>query len=73
MEIDVRGVHDKCEIKKIRYSDDEYLKFSGYGGPSGDLKIFDIVDTEAEEDVTLYLKDIDNLIKALEKAKELWA
>ena len=66
MEIDIRNPSD-VEITKIKFADGEYIKRVIYGD-----KVIEI-ETAGNYSVEIYMRDIDNLIKALQKAKELWA
>lgn len=61
MEIDIRNVDDG--ITSIRFADTEEDIVEGHGT---------YVDIARIEEGRVRIKDIDNLIKALEKAKEIW-
>ena len=73
MEIDVRNDDVESSEVNIRYSDTEYLTLERNIGPLCSQKGVTVVDEHDLEEYTFYLCDIDNLIKALQKAKELWA
>tara|TARA_R110000803_G_scaffold13482_9_gene37938 strand:- start:20679 stop:20891 length:213 start_codon:yes stop_codon:yes gene_type:complete len=63
--IDIRNANDYEEITEIQFGNDETLV---YGSTESDLFY---VRSEAKL-VPVYIESIDNMIKALEQAKELW-
>lgn len=63
--IDIRDT-DEVEIEKIIYGDDVYIR------PYCDDYDYIAVYDEDHDGITIRKGDINNLIKALEKAKELW-
>lgn len=65
MEIDIRN-NVETQITKIRFAEDDYLEV--YESDPSILRIADGCGCETY----IYIKDIDNLIKALEKAKEVF-
>lgn len=63
MQIDIRSeTYD--DIKKIYYADDEYLERTANGAME--------IRVGEHHFVEIWIHDIDNLIKALQKAKEIW-
>ena len=66
MEIDIRNPLD-VEITKLKFADGEYINRVS----CSDMVIE--IETAGGDLVEIYMRDIDNLIKALQKAKELWA
>lgn len=64
MEIDIREPRQGF-VEVIKFSDSDSLNY--------DCKIFfSIESSNYERDHRVYFKDVDNMIKALKKAKELW-
>ena len=63
MEIDIRG-HSKEEIKQIRFGENSFDIIEHSEG-----RIF----IAKEDNGLVMIEDIDNLILALLKAKELWS
>lgn len=63
MEIDIRK--ESGEIDKIIFSDGEYVTRD----PEDVLLIFT---NQGRQKIEVWDKDVDNLIKALQKSKELW-
>jgi len=65
VQIDVREIGDNITIDTISFGDDEYLSCDDL-----DNEIFTV--RSEDKIVNIYLDSIDNMIVALQKAKELW-
>lgn len=64
MEIDIRNNSEEI-VDIIRFSEHDIIKH--------DDNVIEIIDEDDPPScTTIYKKDIDNLILALQKAKELW-
>jgi len=73
MEIDIRRKEVDSEDVRIRFGQYEILSYAGDDlGDTMDEGGFYSNDEADGSNVAIYLKDIDNLILALKKAKELW-
>jgi len=70
MEIDIRD-SEIDKIDRIRFSDLDSDVVVYIGNEGCDDK--ETIQICPEDSGTFYLKDIDNLIKALQKAKEIWS
>lgn len=68
--IDIR--HDIKNVEKIVYADDKSFMCPGIAIQRED-KYLELVDVDGDVDGRVCFEDIDNLILALQKAKELWA
>ena len=64
-ELDIRDLEEDEEITRIRFSDDDWLE-------QGSFALDIVTGTHRRQQSRVYLSDIDNLILALKKAKELW-
>lgn len=72
MEIDIRDNGKEAPIKSIRFSDQDLILRSPLVSDQIWIKEDDVDEDEPNKAI-VFMRDIDNLIKALEHAKKIWS